>query len=94
MTISETLVLASIRAANPTPGPATQPPGFEDFGTILGWAKWICLAVLVAGLMAAGARTALGGRHGDGAEHAGRVGAILIGTIIVSGAGAIIGFLA
>ena len=78
----------------PKPGNPTQPPGFEKITDILGWIKWLCLAGLVAALMFAGAKIAFGSRHGDGEEHAGRVGKVLIGTIIVTAAGALIGFIA
>lgn len=76
----------------PNIGNPKQPPGFDKIEDVLGWVKWLCLAVLIAALMATGAKMALGSRHGDGEEHAGRVGRVLVGTIIVSAAGALIGF--
>lgn len=93
--ITQAIVLASIQTEIPKPGAPEQPPGFEGVGELLGWLKWVLLAVLIAALMIAGVQMAWrGGRHGDGSEHAGKVGMVLGGTIIVSAAGSLIGFLA
>ncbi|MGO3649997.1 hypothetical protein [Agrococcus casei] len=76
----------------PNPDP-TQPPGSEGILAILGWAKWVALAVCVAGLIIAGAMLAINSRRGEGGEIAGRVVAALIGVIIISAAAALVGFL-
>ena len=76
----------------PNPDP-TQPPGSEGILAILGWAKWVALAVCVAGLIIAGALLAINSRRGEGGEIAGRVVAALIGVIIISAAAALVGFL-
>lgn len=91
-TITHNLVL--IVSAVPTPGDPEAPPGFDRVDDILGWVKWGCLGLLVAALMIAGARLGFAGRHGDGSEHAGRIGSILIGVMVIGAAGALIGFVA
>lgn len=78
----------------PNPGDGSRPPGAEKFETIMSWGKWAALGVCVMALIFAGAKLGLGNRHGDGSEHAGRIGSVLIGTAIVAGAFSIIGFLA
>ena len=92
--VSDHLLTTAIRIGAPQPGDPKAPPGFERFTDIMGWVKWLCLAVLIISLMAAGAKMGLGGRHGDGDEHAGRVGRVLLGVIIVTAAGSLVGFLA
>ena len=101
--ITKTLELATHAALNadrilagnvPNPGNGSQPPGFERFTDILGWSKWLALGVLVACLMYAGVRLAAGGRGDDAAEHGGRIGKVLLGVIIVSGAFSLVSFLA
>lgn len=77
--------------ALPDPAPV-QPPGTEAITTILGWAKWIGLAVCILGLIGAGAVMAVQSRRGEGGEHAGRIGWALGGAIIISAAVSLIGF--
>ena len=76
----------------PDPNPV-QPPGTEGFTSIMGWAKWVALAVCVLGLIAAGALMAIQSRRGEGGEHVGRIGMALGGVIVISAAGALVGFL-
>lgn len=76
----------------PDPDPI-QPPGTEGFTSIMGWAKWVALAVCVLGLFAVGALMAIQSRRGEGGEHVGRLGMALGGVIIISAAGALVGFL-
>lgn len=78
----------------PNPGDPSAPPGFGKFTDLLSWVKWLALGVLVVSLMVAGARLGFGGRQGDGEEHAGRIGRVLIGVIVVSAAFSLVGFLA
>ena len=82
-----------ILADVPNP-PSQQPPGTEGIVTIMGWAKWVALAVLVVALIASGVMFALRARRGDGAEGIGHVGMVLAGVIVVSAAGTLVGFLA
>lgn len=77
----------------PNPPPAA-PPGSEKFVQIMGWAKWVALAVAVLGLIAAGAMMTISSRRGEGSEHAGRIGGVLAGVIVIGAAGAIVGFIA
>ena len=76
----------------PDPAPS-QPPGTERFITIMSWVKWVALAICVLGLIIAGAGMAVQARRGEGGEHVGRLGFVLFGVIIISGSGAIVGFL-
>lgn len=76
----------------PTPV-AAQPPGTEKVATLLGWGKWIGLAMCVAGLIVAGAMMAIQSRRGEGGEHVGTIGKVLAAVILIGAAGAIVGFL-
>ncbi len=76
----------------PDPNPV-QPPGTEGFTSIMGWAKWVALAVCVLGLIAAGALMAIQSRRGEGGEHVGKIGMALGGVIVISAAGSLVGFL-
>jgi hypothetical protein len=85
--------LLRLPAEVPNPGDGSAPPGFENFETIMGWGKWIALGVLVMALIFAGVMMAIGQRRGEGGEHAGRLGWVLGGVLIVSAAFSIVGFL-
>ena len=74
--------------------PAVQPPGTEGFTTIMGWAKWVALAICILGLFAAGALMAIQSRRGEGGEHVGKIGMALGGVIVISAGAALVGFLA
>ena len=78
--------------ALPDPAPI-QPPGTAGLTSIMGWAKWIALAVCILGLIAAGAMMAINSRRGEGSEHVGRIGSALCGVILISAAGGLVGFL-
>lgn len=93
--ISLTLTRASLALPLdvPDPGEGKQPPGFDKFVDVMGWAKWIALGILVLALIAAGAKMAINQRRGEGGEDAGNIMTVLLGAIIVSAAAAIIGFL-
>ena len=78
--------------AVPDPTPV-QPPGTEGFTAIMGWAKWVALAVCVLGIIAAGAMMAIQSRRGEGGEHVGKIGMALGGVIVISAAASMVGFL-
>ena len=86
-------LLAALPADVPNPSPI-QPPGMGGFMTIMGWAKWVALAICVLGLIAAGAMMSFNSRRGEGGEHVGRIGMALAGVIVISAAGALVGFVA
>ncbi|WP_017585610.1 hypothetical protein [Nocardiopsis ganjiahuensis] len=70
------------------------PPGLDSgFTTILGWAKWLALAVCVLGLIIAGALMAIQSRRGEGGEHMSKIGMVLAGVIIISAATSLVSFL-
>ena len=90
--LAELLLDASLRLSTlPDPDPV-QPPGTEGLTTLLGWVKWIGLAVCVLGLIAAGTMMAIQSRRGEGGEHAGKIGMALGGVIIISAATSLVGF--
>lgn len=86
-------VVAALAGALPDPD-AVQPPGTEGFTTIMGWAKWVALAVCILGLIAAGALMAIQSRRGEGGEHVGKIGMALGGVIVISAGASLVGFLA
>ncbi|MFI6575234.1 hypothetical protein ACIBFB_05490 [Nocardiopsis sp. NPDC050513] len=70
------------------------PEGLQGgFTTILGWAKWVALAVCVLGLIVAGAVMAIQSRRGEGGEHMSKIGMVLAGVIVISGATSLVSFL-
>lgn len=85
--------MALLVAVIPDPAPV-QPPGTEGITSILGWAKWLALAVCIFGLFLAGALMAVNARRGEGSDHAGRIGVALAGVVVISAATALVGFLA
>lgn len=85
-------VLADVATAIPDPAPI-QPPGTEGIASIMGWVKWIALAICIIGLIVAGAMMAIQSRRGEGGEHAGKIGMALGGVIVISAAGGLVGFL-
>lgn len=88
------IVRGSVVLADDIPNPdPKQPPGTEAISDIMGWAKWVALAVCLLGLIAAGALMAIQSHRGEGGEHVGRIGKALAGVIIISAAGALVGFL-
>lgn len=72
---------------------AKQPPGTEGFTAVMGWAKWVALAVCILGLVVAGAMMAIQSRRGEGGEHVGKIGMALGGVVVISAAGSLVGFL-
>lgn len=98
MTIVDTLTVVSeaaqaLPAAVPDPN-SVQPPGTDGFNDVMGWAKWVALAVCILGLFIAGALMAVQSRRGEGGEHVGKIGMALGGVIVISAAAALVGFLA
>lgn len=77
----------------PDPAPIA-PPGSDKFINVMAWGKWVALAIAVLGLFVAGGMMAINSRRGEGSEHAGRLGWVLVGVIVISSGGAIVGFLA
>lgn len=77
----------------PNPGSGTAPPGFGKITDIMGWGKYVALAILVMALIFAGVRMASGNRRGEGGEHAASIGWVLGGVLVVSAAASIVGFL-
>lgn len=87
---------STILAGNvPDPGNGTAPPGVgTKFEQVMGWAKWVCLGIAVLGIMAIGAMMTVGSRRGEGGEKVGALGWAVGGVVVISGAFAIVGFLA
>ena len=76
----------------PNPAPV-QPPGTNGFVTIMGWVKWVALAVCVIGIIVAGALMAINSRRGEGGEHVKTFVAILVGVMVIGAATALVGFI-
>lgn len=95
MAVASTLTAATgqLLATVPDSTPS-QPPGFEGISTILGWAGWIVLALCVLGVIITAGTMAVANRRGEGGEHAGRLGFVLVSVILVGAAGGLVGALA
>lgn len=87
---ADVVALLPLEVPNPPP---VQPPGTEGFNSIMGWAKWVALAICILGLFAAGALMAIQSRRGEGGEHVGKIGMALGGVIVISAAASLVGFL-
>lgn len=83
----------SLLAQLPDPGRGTAPPGSEGISTIISWAAWVAFAVCILGVIIAGGMMALGSRRGEGGEHAGRLGMVLGGCIVIGAASGLVGAL-
>jgi len=87
-----TLLTAAL-AAVPNPAPAA-PPGMEGLTVVLSWAGWIVLVLCVLGVLITAGMMAVASRRGEGGEHAGRLGFVLVATVLVGAAGGLVGALA
>ncbi len=83
--------LLPLQLPNPDP---VHPPGTEGFNDVMGWGKWVALAICILALFAAGAMMGIQSRRGEGGEHVGKIGMALGGVIVISAAAALVGFLA
>lgn len=94
MTVTQALtdVTAILPADLPNPQPV-QPPGTGKISDVMGWAKWVALVICILGLIGAGAMMAINHRRGESGEHVGKLGWILAGVIVISGATSLIGFI-
>ncbi|CEG87471.1 Hypothetical membrane protein [Propionibacterium freudenreichii] len=88
--VTHIVALLPLQVPNPAP---VQPPGTQGFTSIMGWAKWVALAVCILGLFSAGALMAIQSRRGEGGEHVGKIGMALGGVIVISAAASLVGFL-
>src|ERR1700754_368712 len=75
------------------PGIGTEPPGHEQFNTVISWIAWIAFSVCVLGVIIAGAMMAVGQRRGEGGEHAARLGWVLAACIVIGSASGLVGLL-
>jgi len=87
---NDLIVALPLQIPNPDP---VQPPGTEGLTAIMGWAKWVALAICILGLIAAGAMMSINSRRGEGGEHVGKIGMALGGVIVISAAASLVGFL-
>ncbi len=74
------------------PGFGTNPtaiPGLQKLQVVLGYLSWGASAVALIGVIVAGARLAL--EYGQGGSGYGRLGKVIGGLLLISGAGAIAG---
>ncbi len=87
---------AALPAINlPDPQPTAPPGAAGGVTAILAFAKWACLIVAVVALIAFGGRLAWEmSNRGRGVEvHAGGLGFILVGIVIISASTSIVGFI-
>ncbi|MEJ5913774.1 hypothetical protein [Pseudokineococcus sp. 1T1Z-3] len=74
--------------------PPAAPPGMEGLTTVISWAGWIVLVLCVIGVLITAGLMAVSNRRGEGGEHAGRLGFVLVATVLVGAAGGLVGALA
>ena len=67
-------------------------PGLSKVQTIIGFTSWVAAAACLIGLIGAGAMLAISYRHGE-TDHAGRLGSVAAGCLIVGSASTIVGAL-
>ena len=67
-------------------------PGLTGVQTVISYVAWIAAAVCLIGLIIAGATLAVSYQRGT-SEHAGRLGSVATGCLIVGGAATIVGAL-
>ena len=67
-------------------------PGLTGVQTVIGYVSWIAAALCLVGLVIAGAMLAVSYQRGT-TDHAGRLGSVATGCLIVGGASTIIGAL-
>lgn len=72
----------------PQPTP-TQPPGFGNIDTVLGWVCWAAILVCFVGFMVSAAKLAVAYRNNEMESAKGLVLA-LVGCVIIGSAAAII----
>jgi hypothetical protein len=80
----------AVVAQVPDPGNGKRPPGGDKFLTMLQWASWLALGICVLGVIIVGATMAVQHRHGQGGEHAARLGWVLAGCVLVGSAAALV----
>jgi len=71
------------------PAPIT-PPGTAGVTTILGYAAWAVTIACVLGVLVTAIMMALKHRRGEGAEHMGNLGWIMVAAILGSAAGPLV----
>src|SRR5437016_819860 len=70
-------------------GRGNAPPGFEKLILIGQWVLWIATAVCVIGLVVVGAQMAIAHQHGELQQHGKRLGAVMLGIIVIGTASGI-----
>lgn len=95
MIVLDVLVTAlSHVAASGIPDPApVQPPGTEGFITGMGWLKWGGFALGVVALIVAGVMIMFARQRGEGHDMLQKIGMPVVGVVVVSAAGGIVGAL-
>lgn len=94
MSMLLTTAAAAVDVVSALPDPApVQPPGTGGFITVMGWGKWVALAICILCLVGVGVYMAVPSRRNEGGEHIGKIGLVLGGVIVISAAGALVGFL-
>jgi hypothetical protein len=78
------LMAMHVIAAVPDPGSGVEPPGFDKFKKIMQWVAFVGYAICVLGVIAA----AIGmvsehRRGGGGGEAMGRLGSVLVASVLI-----------
>lgn len=85
------LAMGNLVAAVPDPGRGKEPPGSEQFTTVLGWVAWVVFALCVLGVLITAGALAVQNRRGQAGEHAASLGWICAACVIAASASAIVG---
>jgi hypothetical protein len=77
-------------AAAPDPSKGSNPPGWEKFTTVLHWVflavTWAC----VAGVLIVAGRMAISHRRGEGSEHMGSLGIVMLACVLAGSASTLV----
>ncbi|MBX3196232.1 MAG: hypothetical protein KF727_14175 [Microbacteriaceae bacterium] len=95
MTVLMTLldIAGNLPTLIPDPDPEA-PPGVEGpFALIIGWGKWIALALAVLGIIVVAVTLMFNSRRGEAGRELGNLGWIIAAIILASGAVSFVGFI-
>ena len=71
-------------------GPVAPPGVATKTDTLIGWAKWVCLAICIFGLIFVASKLAANNRRGESEDHAKSLGAVMAAAVVAGAAGGLI----